>query len=236
MAELGVNIDHVATVRQARQTDEPDPDTGLAFVYVRFRDGAGNVSDVIYGDGIIYDPPTLVLPGLWDWLWLVLDLRNPWFADMHFVLTPLNLGDLGFFGGRRALAMDEPITAAHISSDGDPLYYAGVSFDLQAYDTFSQPVTQFGAPFTMTIRYEDSAKLFADLTNVGARNALAQRNRSLVSRDRFDRMLRILTSADRNDTIQLELELVYGHCWGGGGKAEPGDVKIDASHIPRRYG
>ena len=88
----------------------------------------------------------------------------------------------------------------------------------------------------LTIRYEDSAKLFADLTNVGARNALAQRNRSLVSRDRFDRMLRILTSADGSNTIQLELELVDGHCWGGGGKAQPGDVKIDASHIPRRYG
>lgn len=25
MARLGVNIDHVATVRQARRTDEPDP-------------------------------------------------------------------------------------------------------------------------------------------------------------------------------------------------------------------
>ncbi|HHH75596.1 MAG TPA: pyridoxine 5'-phosphate synthase, partial [Phycisphaerae bacterium] len=25
MAGLGVNIDHVATVRQARQTNEPDP-------------------------------------------------------------------------------------------------------------------------------------------------------------------------------------------------------------------
>ncbi|MBJ44669.1 MAG: pyridoxine 5'-phosphate synthase, partial [Planctomycetaceae bacterium] len=25
MAELGVNIDHVATVRQARKTNEPDP-------------------------------------------------------------------------------------------------------------------------------------------------------------------------------------------------------------------
>ena len=25
MAELGVNIDHVATVRQARQASEPDP-------------------------------------------------------------------------------------------------------------------------------------------------------------------------------------------------------------------
>ncbi len=25
MSELGVNIDHVATLREARKTDEPDP-------------------------------------------------------------------------------------------------------------------------------------------------------------------------------------------------------------------
>ena len=25
MVKLGVNVDHVATIRQARQTDEPDP-------------------------------------------------------------------------------------------------------------------------------------------------------------------------------------------------------------------
>lgn len=88
----------------------------------------------------------------------------------------------------------------------------------------------------LTIRYEDSAKLFADLTNVGARNTLEQRNRSLVGKDRFDKMLHVLTGADGNNAIRLDLELVYGHCWGGGRKAEPGSVGIDASHIPRRRG
>ncbi len=40
-----------------------------------------------------------------------------------------------------------------MGQQGDTLYCAGVRFDLQAFDAFSQPVTQFGAPFTLT--YED---------------------------------------------------------------------------------
>jgi hypothetical protein len=136
-------------------TLEPDPDTGLAFVYVRFRDGAGNVSDVIYGDGIIYDPPLVLLPGIWDFSWLVLDFSHKWFADLSFVYKPLNLGDLGLGGGRHVLATNQALAPARSVGEGNSLYYAGVSFDLQAFDTFSQPVTQFDAPFTMTISYED---------------------------------------------------------------------------------
>ncbi len=37
--ELGVNIDHVATVRQARQTNEPDPVTAAAFAQLGGADG-----------------------------------------------------------------------------------------------------------------------------------------------------------------------------------------------------
>ncbi len=39
MAELGVNIDHVATVRQARQTYEPDPVWAAAFAEIGGADG-----------------------------------------------------------------------------------------------------------------------------------------------------------------------------------------------------
>ncbi|MBV7326975.1 hypothetical protein KFU94_01675 [Chloroflexi bacterium TSY] len=34
----------------------PDPETGIAFVYARFRDAAGNVSDHIESAGIRYEP------------------------------------------------------------------------------------------------------------------------------------------------------------------------------------
>ncbi|MBN1590270.1 MAG: pyridoxine 5'-phosphate synthase [Pirellulales bacterium] len=39
MAELGVNIDHVATVRQARRTDEPDPVWAAALAELGGADG-----------------------------------------------------------------------------------------------------------------------------------------------------------------------------------------------------
>ncbi|MCH5374842.1 MAG: pyridoxine 5'-phosphate synthase, partial [Planctomycetes bacterium] len=39
MPELGVNIDHVATVRQARKTYEPDPVRAAAFAELGGADG-----------------------------------------------------------------------------------------------------------------------------------------------------------------------------------------------------
>ena len=39
MAELGVNIDHVATVRQARRTYEPDPIWAAALAELGGADG-----------------------------------------------------------------------------------------------------------------------------------------------------------------------------------------------------
>lgn len=39
MAELGVNIDHVATVREARQADEPDPVAAAVFAELGGADG-----------------------------------------------------------------------------------------------------------------------------------------------------------------------------------------------------
>lgn len=83
----------------------------------------------------------------------------------------------------------------------------------------------------LAVQYDDPRKLLRDLTSVGARNALQQRNRSLVGKDRFDRMLSVLTGADGDNVIRLDLELVYGHCWGGGAKPDPMDYRIAASGI-----
>ena len=38
------------------------------------------------------------------------------------------------------------------------------------------------------------------------------------------------------DKISLDLELVYGHCWGGGAGLDPANYRIDASRIPLRRG
>lgn len=86
----------------------------------------------------------------------------------------------------------------------------------------------------LVVNYDKADKLFADLTAVGARNALQQRNRSLVGKHRFREMLGALTDGDGGPAVELELELVYGHCWGGGARVDPSYQRIDASRIPRR--
>lgn len=83
----------------------------------------------------------------------------------------------------------------------------------------------------LTVRYTNPADLFADLTRAGARNALQQRNRSLVGKGHFRQMEADLV--DKGE-VNLELELVYGHCWGGGRKLDTTDYRIDAGAIPVR--
>jgi len=83
----------------------------------------------------------------------------------------------------------------------------------------------------LSVSYESSEQLFADLTAVGARNTHRQRTKGLTSRKRFGEMTEALTSSH---CINLELELVYGHCWGSGPRNDPGNFRIDANQIPIR--
>jgi hypothetical protein len=43
-----------------------------------------------------------------------------------------------------------------------------------------------------------------------------------------------LDSAAVAGEITLDLELVYGHCWGAGPKNDPANYRINASQIPVR--
>jgi malonyl-CoA O-methyltransferase len=83
----------------------------------------------------------------------------------------------------------------------------------------------------LSVSYESSTRLFADLTAVGARNSLEQRAKGLTGRERFAAMIQVLNEPG---SISLDLELVYGHCWGSGPKNDPGNFKIDANRIPIR--
>lgn len=82
------------------------------------------------------------------------------------------------------------------------------------------------------ISYDSAGKLFKDLTGAGARNTLASRARGLAGRGIFAAMTAAL--ADSTGKITLDLELVYGHCWGAGPKSDPADYRIDANRIPLR--
>lgn len=88
----------------------------------------------------------------------------------------------------------------------------------------------------LTVRYDDASRLFADLTRMGARNALLGRNPTLVGKRRFGEMIVALCGETGGSEISFDLELVYGHCWGGGARRDPADYRIDAAAITRRRG
>ena len=86
----------------------------------------------------------------------------------------------------------------------------------------------------LTVRYPDAHKLFRDLTLSGSRNSLAGRRRGLLGKLQFKRLVAALSEATPGAGIEIDLELVYGHCWSTGPRNEPGDFRIDATAIPRR--
>ena len=88
----------------------------------------------------------------------------------------------------------------------------------------------------LSVSYDNADRLFNDLTLTGARNALADRAQGLTGRQRFGAMKRALAKANKAGRIVLELELVYGHCWGTGPASDPRDYRIPAGRIPLRGG
>jgi len=84
----------------------------------------------------------------------------------------------------------------------------------------------------LAVSYRGAAALLRDLTAVGARNSLRDRQRGLTGRERFRRFTDAVFAGGQ--ARALTLELVYGHCWGGGTSARGGDFTIDARKIPLR--
>jgi malonyl-CoA O-methyltransferase len=86
----------------------------------------------------------------------------------------------------------------------------------------------------LSVNYESCDRLFADLTSVGARNTWQQRASALTGKARFAGMVAALNSAAAGSKVQLDLELVFGHCWGAGPKSDPSNYRIDPAQIPIR--
>lgn len=86
----------------------------------------------------------------------------------------------------------------------------------------------------LTVSYTSSARLFRDLAASGARNALLQRRTTLTGKRRFAAMVAELEKPAAGGDIHLQLELVFGHCWGAGPKKDPTNYLIDATEIPLR--
>ncbi len=86
----------------------------------------------------------------------------------------------------------------------------------------------------LSVTYRDSDALFQDLTNTGARNSLQNRRKSLTGKQRFGQMRENLLARADNGTLSLNLELVYGHAWGGGPRLPEGEFRLDPGSIVQR--
>jgi malonyl-CoA O-methyltransferase len=86
----------------------------------------------------------------------------------------------------------------------------------------------------LLVTYRTTEALFADLSAVGARNSLQRRNRTLGGARRFREMARALDRSRQDGLLSIDLELVYGHCWGPGARSSAGEYRIDATQIQRR--
>jgi malonyl-CoA O-methyltransferase len=86
----------------------------------------------------------------------------------------------------------------------------------------------------LNVSYRDTAALFRDLTLAGARNSLSGRTKTLTGKDRFRKMESQLRSRFADGVLELTLELVYGHAWGGVPRQDPGEYRIDVGGISRR--
>ena len=162
----------------------------------------------------------------------------PWVDDVPSVFDEVNrvlrknglfifasLGPDSFSELQRAwLAVDQDAHVHHFAdmhNIGDAAVRAGLSDPVLDVDR-------------LKVKYENSASLFRDLTGSGARNCLAERESSLTGKGRFAAMTQALQATGEDSGIELDLELVYGHCWGSGPRPHDGEVRIDANQIGRR--
>lgn len=86
----------------------------------------------------------------------------------------------------------------------------------------------------LSVTYNEASALFRDLTGSAARNCLAGRQQTLTGKNAFERMTTALRRQGRDGIIELNLELVYGHCWGCGPRERGGEFRISADTIGRR--
>lgn len=85
----------------------------------------------------------------------------------------------------------------------------------------------------LTVTYRRFADLFNDLRRAGAGNALAARRPTLTGKARLRRVGTALENLPPEDSIAVNLELIFGHAWGSGPPAEPGEFRVDADTIGR---
>ncbi len=88
------------------------------------------------------------------------------------------------------------------------------------------------------LTYQDGMALMRDLKSIGARNATAGRPRSLLGRERLQRVLTAYEAFRKDGRLPATYEVVHGAAWGSAGKpaasAHAGEVRIPPADIRRR--
>ncbi len=85
----------------------------------------------------------------------------------------------------------------------------------------------------ISVTYDEPADVYRDLTRSGGRNVVQQRRETLTGKARFKRFEDAVMTARKNGKIELSMELVFGHAWGGGPRQPPGEIRIDPERIAR---
>lgn len=85
----------------------------------------------------------------------------------------------------------------------------------------------------LNVTYRDPKKLFRDLHRAGSGNALLGRRPTLTGKARLQRVAAALAGPASSEPISIGLELVFGHAWGTGPPAEPGEFRVDPATIGR---
>ncbi|MGI9203110.1 MAG: methyltransferase domain-containing protein [Woeseiaceae bacterium] len=141
------------------------------------------------------------------------------------VFTFATLGPDSFAEVRRAWSLTEPDVAVRTFPDmhdvGDALLRSGLS----------DPVLDVEL---LTVRYREKAALYRDLDACAARNCLSQRRTTLTGKSRLSRAENALFADTNDGSLQLTLELVFGHAWGTGPRAAEGEFRFDPADITMR--
>ncbi|MEM9208873.1 MAG: methyltransferase domain-containing protein [Pseudomonadota bacterium] len=83
------------------------------------------------------------------------------------------------------------------------------------------------------LAYDEPAGLYRDLTLAGGRNVVRQRRASLTGKARFKRFEEAVAAIRKDGKIEVSMELVFGHAWGGGPRRPPGEYRVDPGGITR---
>ena len=161
----------------------------------------------------------LLLPWTPDLSGVAREIARVLRVDGLFVFATLGPDSLSTLGA--AWAAEDAFVHIHRFADmhdvGDALVRAGLRDPVLDVDQ-------------LEVTYPDAQTLFADLRFAGALNLARGRRPTLTGRKRLARVRERLDAGRVDGRLTVDLEVVYGHAWGGGA---PGEHRLDPAQIGR---